>query len=79
MTPGNEDLVLRTINNLTRQGANVIHPIHPPHAEVHVSGHGNQEELKLMLNLARPTFIVPVHGEYRHLEMWRRMAAESGT
>jgi ribonuclease J len=74
--PGNEDLVLRTINHLTRQGAHVIHPSHPPHAEVHVSGHGNQEELKLMLNLTRPGFVIPVHGEYRHLEMWRRMAEE---
>jgi ribonuclease J len=74
--PGNEDLVLRTINHLTRQGAHVIHPSHPLHAEVHVSGHGNQEELKLMLNLTRPGFVIPVHGEYRHQEMWRRMAEE---
>jgi ribonuclease J len=74
--PGNEDLVLRTINHLTRQGAHVIHPIHHPHTEVHVSGHGNQEELKLMLNLTRPTYVIPVHGEYRHLETWRRMAEE---
>jgi len=74
--PGNEDTVLRTINYLTRQGAHVIHPMYPPYAEVHVSGHGNQEELKMMLNLTRPAFVIPVHGEYRHLEMWRRMAEE---
>jgi ribonuclease J len=70
--PGNEDTVFRVINNLFRQGANVIHP---PEMDVHVSGHGNQEELKLMLNLARPLYVVPVHGEYRHLELWRRMAS----
>lgn len=69
--PGNEDTVFRVINNLFRQGANVIHP---PDLDVHVSGHGNQEELQLMLNLARPLYVVPVHGEYRHLELWRRMA-----
>jgi ribonuclease J len=69
--PGNEDTVYRVINNLFRQGANVIHP---PEMDVHVSGHGNQEELKLMLNLTRPLYVVPVHGEYRHLELWRRMA-----
>jgi ribonuclease J len=70
--PGNEDTVYRVINNLFRQGANVIHP---PELDVHVSGHGNQEELKLMLNLTRPLYVVPVHGEYRHLELWRRMAS----
>jgi ribonuclease J len=70
--PGNEDTVYRVINNLFRQGANVIHP---PELDVHVSGHGNQEELKLMLNLTRPLYLVPVHGEYRHLELWRRMAS----
>ncbi len=70
--PGNEDTVFRVSNNLFRQGANVIHP---PEMDVHVSGHGNQEELKLMLNLIRPLYVVPVHGEYRHLELWRRMAS----
>lgn len=70
--PGNEDTVYRVINNLFRQGANVVHP---PDLDVHVSGHGNQEDLKLMLNLTRPLYVVPVHGEYRHLELWRRMAA----
>jgi ribonuclease J len=69
--PGNEDTVYRVINHLFKQGANVIHP---PDLDVHVSGHGNQEELKLMLNLTRPLYVVPVHGEYRHLELWRRMA-----
>jgi ribonuclease J len=71
--PGNEDTVYRVINSLFRQGANVIHP---PDMDVHVSGHGNQEELKLMLNLTRPLYVVPVHGEYRHLELWRRVAVQ---
>jgi ribonuclease J len=74
--PGNENTILRVINNLCRQGAHVIHPIHAHHRDVHASGHGNREELKLMLNLTRPNYIVPVHGEYRHLAMWKEMAAE---
>jgi ribonuclease J len=74
--PGNEDLVWRVINNLFRLGANVIHtPLYP---RIHVSGHGNQEELKLMANLARPQYIIPVHGEHRHQELWRRMGEEMG-
>jgi ribonuclease J len=74
--PGNEDTILRVINNLCRLGAHVIHPIHAHHRDVHASGHGNIEELKLMLNLARPHYVIPVHGEYRHLAMWKEMAAE---
>jgi ribonuclease J len=62
--PGNEKLVGRTINNLLRQGAEVYYPGIAP---VHVSGHGSQEELKLMMNLVRPQFLVPVHGEMRQL------------
>jgi len=62
--PGNEKLVGRTINNLLRQGAEVYYPGIAP---VHVSGHGSQEELKLMMNLLRPRFLVPVHGEMRQL------------
>jgi ribonuclease J len=74
--PGNENTILRTMNNLSRQGAHVIHPIHSPYSDVHVSGHGNQEDLKLMLNLVRPDYVIPVHGEYRHLALWKRMAEE---
>lgn len=74
--PGNEDLVWRVINNLFRLGANVIHT--PQHPNIHVSGHGNQEELKMMANLARPRYIVPVHGEHRHQELWRRMGETLG-
>jgi ribonuclease J len=73
--PGNEETVARTIDNLMRLGADVIYE---PLANVHVSGHGFREELKLMLNLIKPKYCVPVHGEYRHLVLYRRMAAEVG-
>ena len=62
--PGNEVGVSRTIDNLVRQGAQVLHS---RNALVHVHGHAAQEELKLMLGLVRPRYFVPVHGEYRHL------------
>ncbi|MCA1595591.1 MAG: ribonuclease J, partial [Chloroflexi bacterium] len=67
--PGNEDKVHRTINYLCRLGADVIyHPL----ADVHVSGHGNQEELRLMYNLCQPRYVVPTHGEPRQLRMYTR-------
>ncbi len=71
--PGNEAMVGRTINQLYRQGAEVIHG-----AEVHVSGHACQEELKLMLTLLRPRFFLPVHGEYRHLVLNQHLATTVG-
>ncbi len=71
--PGNEGMVARTINHLYRQGVEVIHG-----ASVHASGHACQEELKLMLTLLRPRFFLPVHGEYRHLVLNRRLAATVG-
>jgi ribonuclease J len=74
--PGNEDTVYRVINNLFRQGANVVYSGQYPN--IHVSGHGNQEELKMMANLTLPKYIVPVHGEYRHQELWRRMGEAMG-
>ncbi len=74
--PGNEDTVWRVINHLFRHGANVIHSAMNP--RIHVSGHANQEELKVMVSLTRPGVIVPVHGEYRHQELWRRMAQTMG-
>ena len=73
--PGNEELVNRTINNLFRAGARVYHH---ERMQVHVSGHGNREEHKLMLNLVRPKFFVPMHGEYRHLVHHARMAEQVG-
>jgi ribonuclease J len=73
--PGNEETVSRTIDNLMRLGADVIYD---PLANVHVSGHGSREELKLMINLLRPKYCVPVHGEYRHLVLYRRVAEEVG-
>jgi len=73
--PGNEDLVMRTINHLFKRGADVIYD---PIAPVHVSGHANREELKLMLNLTRPRYTVPVHGEYRHVAKYVELAQEMG-
>ncbi len=73
--PGNEESVYRTINKLFQRGANVIYdPIMP----VHVSGHASQEEMKLMLHLVRPKFLVPIHGELRHLRQHGKMAEELG-
>jgi ribonuclease J len=73
--PGNEELVNRTLNNLFRAGAEVYHH---ERMQVHVSGHASREEHKLMLNLTRPRFFVPIHGEYRHLVHHARMAEEVG-
>ncbi len=73
--PGNELLVSRTIDNLLRQGANVLYD---RVALVHVHGHASQEELKLMLSLTKPRFFVPVHGEYRHLMAHARLAWDMG-
>jgi ribonuclease J len=73
--PGNEKSIARTINGLYRQGARVITE---EEMEVHVSGHASREELKLMLNLTRPTFFVPIHGEYRHLRLHAELAREVG-
>ena len=73
--PGNEKAVSRTINNLSRQGARVLYD---KVALVHVHGHGSREELKMMLNLTKPLFFVPVHGEYRHLKAHADLARECG-
>lgn len=74
--PGNETSIARTINHLLRRGAEVITEEVVP--GVHVSGHPSQEELKLMLNLTRPRFFVPVHGEYRHLHSHAQLARRVG-
>ena len=69
--PGNEKAIGRVINHLARRGAEVIHE---GIKHVHVSGHGSEEELKLMLSLVRPRYFVPVHGEYRQLAQHARIA-----
>jgi ribonuclease J len=73
--PGNEELVNRTLNNLFREGAIVYYD---RLMNVHVSGHGSREEQKLMLNLVRPKYFIPIHGEYRHLVMHARLAESLG-
>jgi ribonuclease J len=69
--PGNEKAIGRVINHLGRRGADVIHE---GIKHVHVSGHGSEEELKLMLSLVKPRFFIPVHGEYRQLSQHARVA-----
>jgi ribonuclease J len=69
--PGNEKAIGRIINHVTRRGAEVITEANK---HVHVSGHGCEEELKLVHSLVRPRYFVPVHGEYRHLAQHRRVA-----
>ncbi len=73
--PGNEKLIFRTIDNLFRRGAKVIYE---DISSIHVSGHGSQEEIKLMLNLLRPKYLIPVHGEYRHLISHAALAEKLG-
>jgi len=73
--PGNEKSVYRTINNLYKLGATVIHGTD---GRSHVSGHASQEELLLMLNLVRPTYFMPLHGEYRMLVMHGELAKRTG-
>jgi len=73
--PGNETVVSKTTDSLFRLGANVIYD---KLAQVHVHGHGSQEELKLLLSLIRPRFFVPVHGEYRHLSLHASLARGMG-
>jgi ribonuclease J len=69
--PGNEKAIGRVINHLARRGADVIHE---GIKHVHVSGHGSEEELKLMLTLVKPRYFIPVHGEYRQLSQHTRVA-----
>ncbi|TCS83002.1 ribonuclease J [Tepidibacillus fermentans] len=75
--PGNEKYVARTVDQLFRVGANVIYG--PGSISgVHVSGHGSQEELKLMLTLIRPKYFIPIHGEYRMLRLHSDLAESIG-
>ncbi|MDD3267755.1 MAG: ribonuclease J [Syntrophomonadaceae bacterium] len=73
--PGNEKLVAKTVDLLFRQGAEVIYE---KSVGVHVSGHASQEELKILLNLIRPKYFIPVHGEYRHLMKHAKLAESLG-
>ncbi len=73
--PGNEVSVGKVINNLFRLGAEVIYG---SNAGVHVSGHAAQEELKMILALLRPEFVVPFHGDYRHMVLYRKLALGMG-
>ncbi|MGB9715009.1 MAG: ribonuclease J [Thermodesulfovibrionales bacterium] len=75
MIPGNERSIGRIINHLFRRGANVFYE---KVSEVHVSGHASKEELKLMLNLVRPRYFMPIHGEYRHLVYHSILAKKLG-
>ena len=73
--PGNEKAIGKIINNLYRKGADVIYE---KISDIHVSGHAFREELKLMINLTKPEYFIPVHGEYRHLVLHARLAQGVG-
>jgi ribonuclease J len=71
--PGNEKAIYRMINHMSRRGAELVYgSMNPP---VHVSGHGSAEELKLVLNLVRPRFFMPIHGEFRQLSRHANLAS----
>jgi ribonuclease J len=73
--PGNEELFNRTVDNLFRQGVDVLyHSL----GDVHVSGHGGRDDYRYMLELVRPKYFIPLHGEYRHLVLHGRLAEETG-
>jgi ribonuclease J len=73
--PGNEETVYQTINKLIQRGAKMVYS---PIEDVHVSGHASAEEMKLMLHLIKPKYLVPIHGELRHLYLHAEMAEEIG-
>ena len=73
--PGNETVVSKNINNLLKLGAKVLHD---KVALVHVHGHASQEELKMVLNVTKPKYFVPIHGEYRHLKAHADIARSLG-
>jgi ribonuclease J len=75
--PGNEKSIFRVIDHLSRREANVIFD-DGSHGLIHVSGHGCQEELRLLINLVRPKFFIPVHGDYRNLRRHAQLAMETG-
>ena len=73
--PGNETLVAKTIDNLLKQGAEVLYS---RISLVHVHGHAAKEELKMMLSIVKPRYFVPIHGEYRHLIQHAAIASDMG-
>ena len=73
--PGNEKLVNNTINRLFARGCEVVYE---RDRQIHVSGHASAEELKIMLNLTRPQYFVPIHGEYKHMVRHSQLAQETG-
>ena len=75
--PGNEKAIYRVIDHLERRDAKVIQD-DGNNGLIHVSGHGSQEELRLMINLVRPKFFVPIHGDFRHLKRHAELAAATG-
>jgi ribonuclease J len=75
--PGNEKSIYRMIDHLERRDAKVIHD-DGTQGLIHVSGHGSQEELRLMINLLQPKFFVPIHGDYRHLKRHAELAGGMG-
>jgi ribonuclease J len=75
--PGNEKSIYRVIDHLSRREANVIYD-DGSRGLIHVSGHGCQEELRLLINLVRPKFFIPVHGDYRNLRRHAQLAMETG-
>ncbi len=75
--PGNEKAIYRVIDHLERRDARVIND-DGTNGLIHVSGHGSQEELRLMINLVRPRFFIPIHGDYRHLKRHAELAISTG-
>jgi ribonuclease J len=75
--PGNEKAIYRVIDHLERRDAIVLHD-DGTNGLIHVSGHGSQEELKMMINLVQPKFFIPIHGDYRHLKRHAELAMDTG-
>lgn len=73
--PGHEKAITNMMNHLYRRGAEVIYE---KVSEIHVSGHASQEELKIMLNMVKPEYFIPIHGEYRHLKLHGDLAKKVG-